>query len=167
MYKKLLATMLAVTLASASLTACDPVNDSSPTAECHSSTKGPSGPQDGSGLAVTAPGHGNIIHFVSASVWAWCEPAPQEHHMTVEVWYEPIGSIENWHKLTDRTVSKIPLPIPTATFVTAACVPGDYQIRWHVTGLTSQGHIFTTDIQKGFSAEFTKQDCGIEPKKKK
>jgi hypothetical protein len=80
--------------------------------------------------------------------------------LDLELWFQPEGSVENWHMVASREIHGPPGPVPTPNAITGPCLPGDYQIRYHVVGVSSQGEPFV-DAGKGWTATLTHRDCGI------
>lgn len=135
-----------------------PASDA-PSPECFASTVGPSGATDGSGITVKKSD--GLHSLVVGTVWVHCDTSPREHILDVSLWAEPPGAIEQWHEVTDRGgITRIPNVLPYPNVVTNQCLPLEFQVRYSVTGVSSEGEPFTAS-GKGYSRVLTAQDCGL------
>lgn len=154
--------IIAVAAIVAGATACAyGPTDGMPTAECHATTTGPSGPTDGSGLAAVR--QTPMLVVVGGVVWTMCDATPQSHVMDLQLWFRPEGTadVETWYLISDRKgMIRKPGPMPTPNAITGPCVPGDYQLKYTITGVSSQGEPFVASGQ-GYRATMTAHDCGL------
>lgn len=129
--------------------------------ECFASAAGPNDTTGGTGLQV-AKAKGNLFPSVVGMVWTHCDPAPLSHILTVKIWYEPEGSVENFKMVSQKFFGGIPRPIPEPNILSSdPCLPGTYQLEFYAMGKTSQGELFTTDHLRGYTKTFTANDCEL------